>query len=84
MPHEVVPIPIHSMKALGPRKVPHAGFAAVQDDNSIICSAPTPDTPPSRALSGQEGIVEEECDLVLFTICGAGGWALGDLATSEA
>jgi hypothetical protein len=66
------------------RKVPHADFAAVQDDSSIICSAHTSDALPSRAHSRQEGIVGEECDLVLFTICEAGGWALGGLATSEA
>ena len=36
------------------------------------------------ARSVEEGIVAEECDLVLFTICGAGARGLAGLATFEA
>lgn len=36
----------------------------------------TPHTPGGRYCRGK-------CDLVLFTICRGGGWALGGLATSK-
>jgi putative endonuclease len=79
--------PVHCIKAFGLRKVPRAGGnAAFQDDEAQVTASPESrkDWLPLRnrkrrvlhsAHSRQQGIVAEECDLLIFSICG--GWRLG-------